>query len=136
MTDTEVANDIITTVAVVLKGGAGTITVDKTKLPDEVYDAIFVKGLEHFLQSKGMSKILPGITKLEGTELATRQALVLKQAQVNLEALYSGELGAAKAPKAKAVQAEIQPEAMPVQIEIQPEAMPVQIEPVADLPQA
>lgn len=86
---------------VTLKGDCGTIMIDGRKFSDEVYRAIFTEGLNAIVNKVGMSKLMPGITKLEGEERAKRTEEVRKVAEKTVEAMYAGSIkGATKAKKA------------------------------------
>lgn len=94
--------------AVPLKGDCGEVSVDPSRLPDEVYDMVLLEGLKAVINSVGMSKKLPGITKLEGSAKEKAIAEVRKQAEDNVEALYLGTIkkGGRKAKASGAVQTE------------------------------
>lgn len=84
-----------------LKGDCGTIEVDLVKLPDDIYDAVMMAGLEAIINKVGMSKLMPGITKAEGTDKEERIAKIRQVAQATVEAMYKGSIkGASKAKKA------------------------------------
>lgn len=86
--------------AIVLKGDCGTIEVDASKFNGEVQRAIFQAGLESIVNKVGMSKLMPGITKLEGDERAKRIEEIREVAQKTVEAMYGGSVkGATKAKK-------------------------------------
>lgn len=87
-------------VTITLKGGCGTMEVDTSRFDMATYKAIFVAGVESLVMKSGMSKLLPGITKLEGKEQEGRIKEVREQAEKNLEAMYAGNLKGGKAKKA------------------------------------
>ena len=97
-------------VKVPLKSDCGEVEVNTSLLTDEVYAMVMLEGLKSVINSVGMSKLLPGITKLEGEDKTKAVAAVLAQAQENVQALYSGTINK-KGRKAKASGAE-QTEAM------------------------
>jgi hypothetical protein len=85
---------------VTLKGDCGTMEIDASKFTDEVYRAIFTEGLNAIVNKVGMSKIMPGITKLEGEDRVKRTAEVREVAEKTVKALYAGSIkGATKAKK-------------------------------------
>ena len=88
-----------------LKGDCGSVEVRVGDLPDDVYKAVMAEGLKSIINSVGMSKIMPGVTKLEGKAKEERVAAILKQAAENVEALYKGTINK-KGRKAKTSGAE------------------------------
>jgi hypothetical protein len=85
---------------VTLKGDCGVLEVDASKFSDEVYKAIFTEGLNAIVNKVGMSKIMPGITKLEGEDRVKRTAEVREVAEKTVQAMYAGSIkGATKAKK-------------------------------------
>lgn len=95
---------------IALKGDCGSVQVRVGDLPDEMYKLVMAEGLKAVINSVGMSKIMPGVTKLEGKAKEERVAAILAQAQENVEALYKGTINK-KGRKAKASGA-VQTEAM------------------------
>lgn len=93
-----------------LKGDCGSVDVPVHLLPDEIYKMVMAEGLKAIVNSVGMSKIMPGVTKLEGKEKEQRVAAIQAQAKENVEALLKGTINK-KARKAKASGA-VQTEAM------------------------
>lgn len=75
-----------------LKGDVGEVEVNISKLADSSYKLAMVEGITSLVNSVGMSKIMPGVTKLEGKEKTERVAAILKQAQQNVEALLAGTI--------------------------------------------
>jgi hypothetical protein len=107
----EGAAEVIKSFVMPLKGGCGHVTLeDADSIPIEMYRYIFQQGLETVVNSVGMSKLLPGITKLVGAEAEKAKDAVRKQAKANVQALLEGSLktkGArAKAEVSGAVQTE------------------------------
>ena len=101
MTEQVVEQAPSTIFQVALKGDCGTIEVDASRFNDEVYKAIFTAGLEAIINKVGMSKLMPGITKLEGEERTKRTEDIRKVAEKTVEAMYAGSVkGATKAKKA------------------------------------
>lgn len=101
MTDVEVeqAEDFIAKVT--LKGGAGEIEVNFTQLSDDVAKAVVMAGLEKiFGTANGAAKAIAGVTKLEGKELAERQAEIRKAAEATKQQLADGTVPGAKKAKA------------------------------------
>ena len=86
---------------ITLKGDCGTLDVDTSKFNNDVYKAIFVAGLEAIVNKVGMSKLMPGITKLEGEEREKRTKEIREVAEKTVQAMYAGSIkGATKAKKA------------------------------------
>lgn len=75
-----------------LKSDCGTVTLNFDDLPIEAYKMLLVEGAKAFINSVGMSKKLPGITKLEGEDKAKAVAAVKAQAEENVKALLSGNI--------------------------------------------
>jgi hypothetical protein len=103
--------EVVKSFVIPLKGGCGHVTLeDADAIPIEMYRYIFQQGLETVVNSVGMSKLLPGITKLVGAEAEKAKDAVRKQARANVQALLEGTLktkGArAKAEVSGAVQTE------------------------------
>jgi hypothetical protein len=95
MTDTEATSK---TLKIKLKGGAGEVEVDTSRIEDmAVYQFIFQTGLETLINKIGMSKIAAGLTKLDGEEKAKAVAAVVEQANKTVQAMYDGDLKGAKA---------------------------------------
>lgn len=94
-----------------IKGGVGKVSINISKLHDTSYKMAMIEGLKSVINSVGMSKILPGVTKLEGKAKEERVAAILKQAAQNVEALYAGSVSKKGKAGAKASGAE-QTEAM------------------------
>src|ERR1700757_851307 len=101
MTDVSEGEATARMFVVTLKGDCGTIEVNASQFSDEVYEAVFLAGLESIINKQGMSKLLPGITKLEGEEKAKRTQEVRDQAEKTVQAMYAGSVkGAVKTKKA------------------------------------
>ncbi len=113
MTDVQTNEAETTTAApwietIELKGGCGSVEVKVGELPDDIYKMVMAEGLKAIVNSVGMSKLLPGITKLEGTDKEKAVAAVLARAQETVEDLYKGTVkkGGRKAKTSGAVQTE------------------------------
>ena len=91
-----------------LKSDCGEVTVNFDELPIEVYKMLLIEGAKAVINSVGMSKKLPGITKLEGEDKAKAIAAVKAQAEENVKALMSNTLSkrGAKAKTSGAEQTE------------------------------
>lgn len=87
-------------VSVFIAKGKGSLDVDISKLPDDVYNEVIQKGLQSIL-GRGMSEIKTG--SLEGDELRKAQEAAMEVAAANLDKCYRGEirLMAAKRTKVK-----------------------------------
>jgi hypothetical protein len=89
-----------------LKGGAGSIELNFSALPDETYRAIMIAGAEAFLsKANGATKSLAGITKLEGKELEDRKKEVREAAEKTAQQLRDGIVPGAKKAKASGAEA-------------------------------
>lgn len=90
-------------IKVVLRNGCGEVNVEYDRIPEgtQLRD-ILAAGLDALINKVGMSKKLPGISKLTGAEKERAIADVLKQAQQNVEAIYAGTLSSRKAKGKKA----------------------------------
>src|SRR5438128_6084951 len=75
-----------------IKGGVGSVEVEVGKLPDDIYKLVMAEGLKAMINAVGMSKILPGVTKLEGKAKEERVAAILNQANANVKSLYDGTI--------------------------------------------
>jgi len=76
-------------VSVHIAKGKGSLDVDISKLPDDVYNEVIQKGLQSVL-GRGMTEIKTA--GLEGTELVKAQESAMEIAQANLAKCYSGEI--------------------------------------------
>ena len=76
---------------------ARTIVVNTDKFNEEVYEHVFLKGLEPLINAK-MSKIT--VKDLEGEALETARQAAFEQAEKNLEALYEGKISRGRATAA------------------------------------
>lgn len=85
---------------IALKGDCGSVSITVTDLPDEVYKMVMAEGLKAIINSVGMSKIMPGVTKLEGKAKEERVSAILNQANANVKALLDGTINK-KGRKAK-----------------------------------
>ncbi len=105
--------EVIKTFVIPLKGGCGHVTLeDADAIPLEMYRYIFQQGLEAIVNSVGMSKLLPGITKLEGTDAEKAKDAVRKQARANVQDLLKGQIKLKGARSAVKVDGAVQIEAM------------------------
>lgn len=77
---------------ITLKSGCGEVTLNFDELPIEVYKMLLIEGAKAIINTVGMSKKLPGITKLEGEDKAKAVAAVKAQAEENVKALMSNTL--------------------------------------------
>lgn len=75
-----------------LKSDCGEVTINFDELPIEVYKMLLIEGAKAIVNSVGMSKKLPGITKLDGEDKAKAVEAVRKQAEENVKALMSNTL--------------------------------------------
>src|SRR6266851_352406 len=87
------AEEVFKTFVIPLKGGCGHVTLeDADAVPLEMYRYIFQQGLEAIVNSVGMSQLLKGITKLEGTDAEKAKDAVRKQARANVQDLLKGQI--------------------------------------------
>lgn len=95
-------------VSIPIKGDCGSVDVVLSNLPDDVYKMVLEEGLKAVINSVGMSKILPGVTKLEGKAKEERIAAIMNQANANVKSLYDGTIkkGGKKAKTSGAVATE------------------------------
>jgi hypothetical protein len=102
------AAGVVQAITVPLKSDCGEVQVVMANLPDDVYAMVMLEGLKSIINSVGMSKLLPGITKLEGAEKDKAVAAVKAQADANVKALYEGTINkrGRKAKTSGAVQTE------------------------------
>lgn len=94
--DTAIDPDESPVVTITLPADCGTMDVDTSKFSIKDYKAIFIAGLEVMIMKSGMSKLRPGITRLEGKEREERTKQIREQAAKNLEAMYEGNLKGSK----------------------------------------
>ncbi len=107
------AEEVFKTFVIPLKGGCGHVTLeDADAVPLEMYRYIFQQGLEAIVNSVGMSKLLPGITKLEGTDAEKAKDAVRKQARANVQDLLKGQIKLKGARSAVKVDGAVQTEAL------------------------
>src|SRR5216684_1704109 len=110
---TSQAEEVIKTFVIPLKGGCGHVILeDADAVPLEMYRYIFQQGLETIVNSVGMSKLLPGITKLEGIDAEKAKDAVRKQARANVQDLLKGQIKLKGARSAVKVDGAVQIEAM------------------------
>jgi hypothetical protein len=104
---TDLTNDIAaegtatpsSTIAFALKNGAGEVSVDTSRLPDDVYREALLQGLKA-LAERAMSKI----TKEAYPNDAERKAAIKAKAEANIQDMYDGKTkitGRAAAAKPK-----------------------------------
>ena len=89
MTDlsTDTATEAPTTgITFALKNGAGEVTVDTSKLPDDVYREALMQGLKAIAE-RAMSKI----TKEAYPDEAERKAAIKAKAEANIQDMYDGK---------------------------------------------
>jgi hypothetical protein len=110
MTDLSVSDDTVqevdspatapsTLISFALKNGAGEVSVDTARLPDDVYREALLQGLK-VLAERAMSKI----TKEAYPQEAERKAAIKAKAEDNIDKMYRGEVkitGKAAAEKPK-----------------------------------
>lgn len=95
---TDLATDIATTtdapttapsseISFALKNGAGSVVVDTSKLPDDVYREALMQGLKAIAE-RAMSKI----TKEAYPDEAERKAAIKAKAEANIEDMYAGKV--------------------------------------------
>lgn len=94
-----------------LKSDCGEVEVNFDQLPIEVYKMLLIEGAKAIINSVGMSKKLPGLTKLEGAAKEKAIGEVKAQAEANVKALLAGTISKGRAKGAKVSGAE-QTEAM------------------------
>lgn len=104
--DTTVATPSTILVIPVTKS-KGSIEVDTSKLPDDVYREVLIQGLK-VLANRGMSKITKASTKDE----AELKALAQAQAEKNHEAMLAGKIKFSAGTKAKKASGKVMTEAM------------------------
>lgn len=92
MTDlaTDVANEATATptslISFALKNGAGEVSVDTARLPDEVYREALLQGLK-VIAERAMSKITKEAYPVE----AERKAAIKAKAEANIQDMYDGK---------------------------------------------
>lgn len=69
-----------------LKNGAGDVSVDTSRLPDDVYREVLMQGLK-VIAERAMSKI----TKEAYPDDAERKAAIKAKAEANIEDMYAGK---------------------------------------------
>jgi hypothetical protein len=84
-----------------LKSGCGEVEVNFDELPIDVYKMLLIEGAKALINSIGMSKKLPGITKLEGADKEKAIAAVKAQAEENVAALKAGTISKGGRAKTK-----------------------------------
>jgi hypothetical protein len=89
-----------------LKSGCGEVEINFDDLPIETYKMLLIEGAKAFINSVGMSKKLPGLTKLEGADKEKAIAAVREQAEENVRALKAGATSKGRAKAAKVSGAE------------------------------
>lgn len=96
-----------TLITFALKNGAGEISVDTAKLPDEVYHEVLMQGLK-VIAERAMSKI----TKEAYPDEAERKAAIKAKAEENVADMYSGKTKITGAAKVKKASGAVMTEAM------------------------
>lgn len=114
---TDLATDIATTespgvapsseIKFALKNGAGEVSVDTAKLPDDVYKEALLQGLK-VLAERAMSKITKEAYPVE----EERKAAIKAKAQANIEDMYAGKTKLTGQPKSKKASGAVMTEAM------------------------
>lgn len=103
----EVAATPSTILTIPVTKSKGSVEIDTSKLPDDVYREVLIQGLK-VLANRGMSKITKASTKDE-TEL---KALAQAQAEKNVEAMHAGKIKFSAGVKAKKASGKVMTEAM------------------------
>lgn len=75
-----------TNIDIVLKNGAGTVSVDTSRLPDDVYREALMQGLK-VLAERAMSKITKEAYPVEDE----RKAAIKAKAEANIQDMYDGK---------------------------------------------
>jgi len=118
-------------VTIEIKGDAGSLTVDPSKLPDEIYAAVFAAGLKAFLE-----KNMTTYTKAKHPDPKARSAAIFAQAQQNLEAMYQGKTKLPKGKEAAGVAREVMTEALRLAEKLVKDWMKANKIKIADVPKA
>jgi len=111
--DTAIATDSIpgtepsTEIDIILKNGAGTVTVDTARLPDAVYREALMQGLK-VIAERAMSKL----TKETYPDETERRAAIKAKAEANIEEMYSGRTKITGAVAVKKASGAVMTEAM------------------------
>lgn len=111
---TDLSNDIAaeptapsTSLTISLKNGAGEVTIDTGKLPEDVYREALMQGLKAIAE-RAMSKI----TKEAYPDEAQRKAAIKAKAEANIEDMYSGKTKITGQAKVKKASGAVMTEAM------------------------
>ena len=114
---TDLATDIATTespgvapsseIKFALKNGAGEVSVDTAKLPDDVYKEALLQGLK-VLAERAMSKITKEAYPVEDE----RKAAIKAKAEANIQDMYDGKTKLTGQPKSKKASGAVMTEAM------------------------
>jgi len=113
MTDlaTDIAADAPTapssTITIALKNGAGTVDVDTSALPDDVYREALMQGLKSIAE-RAMSKI----TKEAYPDEAERKAAIHTKAEANIADMYAGKIKITGQARVKKASGAVMTEAM------------------------
>jgi len=113
MTDlaTDIAADAPTapssTITIALKNGAGTVDVDTSALPDDVYREALMQGLKSIAE-RAMSKI----TKEAYPDEAERKAAIHAKAEANIADMYAGKTKITGQARVKKASGAVMTEAM------------------------
>jgi hypothetical protein len=111
---TDLATDIATdgpapstNIEIALKNGAGSVQVDTSRLPDDVYREALMQGLK-VIAERAMSKI----TKEAYPDDAQRKAAIKAKAEANVQDMYDGKTKITGQAKVKKASGAIMTEAM------------------------
>ena len=110
MTDLDLSTDTSapqTLMSIPLKNGAGSVDVDTSKLPDDVYREVLLQGLK-VLAERAMSKI----TKEAYPDEGERKAAIKAKAEANVQDMYEGKVKITGVAKAKKASGAVMTEAM------------------------
>lgn len=92
-----------------LKGDCGEVEINFDKLSIDDYKMLLIEGAKAVINSVGMSKKLPGITKLEGADREKAVAAVREQAKETINSLeantFTGKKAKVKTSGAEATEA-------------------------------
>jgi hypothetical protein len=99
------ANDALISFAI--KNGAGTLEVDTSRLPIEVYKEALMQGLK-VLAERGMSKL----TKEAYPDEVERKAAIKAKAEANVQDMYAGKTKLSGVAKVKKASGAVMTEAM------------------------
>src|SRR5438105_4308522 len=106
-TDDPIDTEPSTEIDIILKNGAGTVTVDTARLPDAVYREALMQGLK-VIAERAMSKL----TKETYPDETERRAAIKAKAEANIEEMYSGKTKITGAVAVKKASGAVMTEAM------------------------